>query len=528
MSKRCRKADVAHQNLYKFFRAHKIVYGKSGEAPPTTTEFYRIGRLLGKGAFGKVNLGMHKLTGRMVAIKSINKEYLTDESSKKKVMQEFSILKHLRHTSVISLYETFESNKHILFVIELCAGGDLLNYVRKRRKLKENVAKFVFKQLIQGLQYCHARGILHRDIKLDNILLNARGDLKICDFGVSKIVKKGERMTEQCGTPAYIAPEILRDKGYEGFGVDIWSAGVALFAMLYGTVPFKASNMRELHKLIMKGKYTLKEEISTEARDLLQKMLECDPKKRITTAEILNHIWMQDVSESLSLFTEAEKETMKKDYSCRKKTKVEGGEGETTTLFTEQNIDSTQNDLTKNITTKSIILAPFNSTLTEYTKSYESVRKIPKTEIRNKSEIIKFSAKVRDIDRQYEKNNNGDLDNGVYNKLICASSKGNRSLDSCNSINTSFEQPMASPVECNKKETKKPSVIDSGKKKVGESIGASPAPVIGMCEEFYRVDEEAIRKVEAFGYPRVYIIKCLNNNELNYATSTYYLLTNYC
>ena len=113
-----------------------------------------------------------------------------------------------------------------------------------------------------ALNYCHSKNVLHRDIKLDNILLNAAGHIKICDFGVSKIVKKGMIMTEQCGTPAYIAPEILRDKGYEGFAVDIWSAGVALYAMLYGTVPFKANDMKDLHKLIMKGKYTLKDDVS--------------------------------------------------------------------------------------------------------------------------------------------------------------------------------------------------------------------------------------------------------------------------
>lgn len=136
---------------------------------------------------------------------------------------------------------------------------------------------------MEGLGYCHSKGILHRDIKLDNILLDSEGEVKICDFGVSKIVKKGEKMTEQCGTPAYIAPEILRDRGYEGFAVDIWSAGVVLYAMLYGTVPFKANNMSELQKLILKAKYTLKEEgISEEARELIRRCLDKDPVKRIT------------------------------------------------------------------------------------------------------------------------------------------------------------------------------------------------------------------------------------------------------
>lgn len=429
LDKLSKKNDIERISNYisTYFKKHN-------DAPPTITEFYRIGKLLGKGAFGKVNLGIHKLTGKMVAIKSISKEFLTDSSSKKKVMQEFSILKQIRHPSIIQLYETFESSKHILFVIELCGGGDLLNYVRKRRKLKENVAKYVLKQLIDGLHYCHSKGILHRDIKLDNILLNGEGDIKICDFGVSKQVKSGERMTEQCGTPAYIAPEILRDKGYEGFNVDIWSAGVVLFAMLYGTVPFKANNMHELHKLIIKGKYTLKEDISEEARDLLKKLLEPDPRLRISIPNIYKHPWMKDIEDGLGLFTEAEKETVKKEYCLKKKT----GDGENDTLFTEQNIDSTQNELTKNVTTKSVILAPFNSTITNKGSSLEIGKNC---EIYEKKRVIHFSAKVRDADRQYEKNNNGELDNGVYNKFVCASSSKNGSHNSSSdSLNGSFKE----------------------------------------------------------------------------------------
>ena len=187
------------------------------------------------------------------------------------------ILKQTRNKHIVQLYEYFETQKHILFVIGLSDGGDLLSYVRKRRQLKEDVAKSVFKQLIEGLRYCHSKNILHRDIKLDNILLSTEGEIKICDFGVSKIIKKGEKMSEQCGTPAYIAPEILLDKGYDGFACDIWSTGVVLYAMLYGTVPFKASNMSELQKMIIRGKYTLGEGISKEAKDLLQKLLERDP-----------------------------------------------------------------------------------------------------------------------------------------------------------------------------------------------------------------------------------------------------------
>jgi serine/threonine protein kinase len=264
-------------------RAIRECFGQLGEAPDTNTDFYRAGKMLGRGAFGKVCLGMHKLTRKLVAIKSINKEYLSEEKQKNKIMHEVGILMRLnRHPNVVKLFETFETGRHILLVMELCAGGDLLNYVRKRKKLEEDAAKYLFKQLVEGLGYLHSKNILHRDIKLDNILLDGKGQVKIADFGVSKLVHPGEVMREQCGTPAYIAPEIIRDRGYSGFKADLWSAGVVLYAMLYGTVPFKANNMQDLHKLILQAKYNLKDDITEGAKNILRSLLEPDPAKRLT------------------------------------------------------------------------------------------------------------------------------------------------------------------------------------------------------------------------------------------------------
>ena len=142
--------------------------------------------MLGRGAFGKVNLAMHKLVRKLVALKSLNKSELTDKEQKDKLLREVSLLLKLRHNHVVKIYETIESEQHIIIVMEICAGGDLLNYVRKRRRLKEPVAKKIFKQILDGLCYIHSKSIAHRDIKLDNILLDGRGNVKIGDFGVSK------------------------------------------------------------------------------------------------------------------------------------------------------------------------------------------------------------------------------------------------------------------------------------------------------------------------------------------------------
>lgn len=186
---------------------------------------------------------------------------------------------------------------------------------------------------------------MHRDIKLDNILLDGKGHVKIADFGVSKHVKPNDVMHEQSGTPAYIAPEILKEKGYTGFKADIWSAGVVLYAMLFGTVPFKASNMKELHKMIIKGKYTLKEEISPEAKHLMRSMMETDPDKRITINKILQHPWITSASNDIDIFNEEEKEIVKKEFMYNNPTvnnrseKINVDE-EPWDCFTELNLDS--------------------------------------------------------------------------------------------------------------------------------------------------------------------------------------------
>ena len=230
------------------------------------------------------------------------------------------------------------------------------------------------------------------------------------------MVKPGEKMAEQCGTPAYIAPEILRNKGYEGYAVDVWSAGIVLYAMVYGTVPFKASSMKELHALIMRGKFSMKEDASENVRDLIEKMLESNPRKRWTIPQILCHTWFSGEVEEVQLFTEEEKEGIRKEFkhAGRKEEELESD------WFTEHDLEASQNELTRNISSKSNLLAPFNTSLSHLSDEGE-----PIDDLILPRRVFKLAAKVRDIDRQYEKNNNCELDNGVYNKLVNGSSKGN-------------------------------------------------------------------------------------------------------
>ena len=262
-----------------------------GTCPPTSLDYYRLVKMIGKGAFGKVYLAVHLLTGEYVAMKSIEKQYMKDEASKRKIFQEVLILKRCSHKNIIRLLEVFENKKYLFIVQEYAAQGDLLAYVKEKGKLTESEAKGIFKQIIHGVQHCHQQAILHRDIKLDNILIDTNMVVKICDFGVSRFVKKGQLINEQCGTPAYIAPEIIKDKGYEGCFADLWSMGVLLYAMITGTVPFRAGNLEELHYAIIEGTYTCPSYLSEEAKDLISKFLRVNPYTRIDINEADKHPW---------------------------------------------------------------------------------------------------------------------------------------------------------------------------------------------------------------------------------------------
>ena len=176
----------------------------------STCEFYRIGRVLGRGAIGKVNLACHKVCEHLVAIKSIEKKVLRNEKEqKKRVMQEMTILKQSNHPNVVRLYDSFETSRHMCFVMELCQGGDLLSYVRKRRKLKEDNAKYLFKQLIEGLNYIHTKKyVVHRDIKPQNILLDEDQRARIGDFGqAEKFENDDDTFYKTTGTYHFFPPE---------------------------------------------------------------------------------------------------------------------------------------------------------------------------------------------------------------------------------------------------------------------------------------------------------------------------------
>lgn len=234
----------------------------------------------------------------------------------------------------------------------------------------------------------------------------------MCDFGVSKKVKKGQILRDHCGTPAYIAPEILREEGYTGEPADIWSAGVALYTMLYGIFPFKANSVSELDDMILRCEYSLPYEISDNARDLLSRILVSDPDLRITLPKIYSHPWMSFIDEEgTSIFTKEEMAAIRMEYDFKQKPVDESINSENdSSIFTEHNLDITENS---NDISKSVILAPFNS----IEKNHEQFKQNIKKAIKRK-QIIKLNPKLREIDRGYERDNNSQVDNGIYVKQI--------------------------------------------------------------------------------------------------------------
>ena len=506
MSKDCEYYKDEMENLSFYIKNY---YKENGKYPDSRIEFYLYGRQIGHGAFGKVNLALHIASGRLVAIKTFSKKHLKNKHARQKIKNEINILSRLRHPFINQILDSFETDKHIFIIMEYVCG-DLLGFIRKRGKLSESISKLIFKQIIEGLKYIHKKKIVHRDIKLDNILIDLSNTVKICDFGVSRKLSNGDIMYEHCGTPAYIAPEIFGNKGYEGFLCDIWSAGVTLYYMLSGSQPFRANSIKDLEKIVVQGKFEEIEEVSQEANDLISEMLQVDPKKRITIDNILKHPWLNNVDlenrKNLNLFTESEKILLSKfdvDYLVSNKEELIEN-------FSLKNLETNNNDTNFNNAgdTKSLIFAPYNSYIEEskdnkYNKKilYEEEKIYKELKIHNN--ICKFGFKVQQANIKYELSNNNDFDNGV--------------------IKTQREEDIKNQNEKIEKKYEE--------KMLNDKLSGLNTPRVRSANDSFEesekiiVNRDIIKKIEKdIGYDKKYIINCIKKNKINYATATYYLM----
>ncbi|XP_015784990.1 5'-AMP-activated protein kinase catalytic subunit alpha-2 [Tetranychus urticae] len=254
---------------------------------------YILGETLGTGTFGKVKTATHQLTGHKVAVKILNREKIKNLDVVGKIRREIQNLKLFHHPHIIKLYQVISTPTDIFMVMEYVAGGELFEYIVKHGKLKESEARRFFQQIISGVDYCHRHMVVHRDLKPENLLLDINQCVKIADFGLSNMMMDGEFLRTSCGSPNYAAPEVISGKLYAGPEVDIWSAGVILYALLCGTLPFDDEHVPSLFRKIKSGIFPIPDYLNKSAVDLLVHMLQVDPMKRATMEDIKNHDWFK-------------------------------------------------------------------------------------------------------------------------------------------------------------------------------------------------------------------------------------------
>lgn len=263
---------------------------------PKRIEKYELGKTLGRGTFSKVKIGIDTLDNdKAYAIKIVDRQMIREEKMEAHLKREIAVMKIFKHRHIVQLREVMKSSKHIYIVLELVTGGELFDRIVQAKNFPEAVARRYFQQLICGVAYCHSQGISHRDLKPENLLLDDQDVLKISDFGLSALSKGNDGSSKllktTCGTPNYVAPEVLHEKGYDGFKADVWSCGVILFVMLAGYLPFEDSNMNALFKKINKGVFSFPKHFSSKVRRLLSRMLVVNPHKRISVKEIMQDPW---------------------------------------------------------------------------------------------------------------------------------------------------------------------------------------------------------------------------------------------
>ncbi|CAM9646789.1 unnamed protein product [Heterosigma akashiwo] len=283
-----------------------ICLGRDDARPNSSNieEDYDMGEELGKGAYGTVVRGTLKATGDEYAIKMVQREGMSQEDEDD-LQLEVNILRKLDHEYIMNLQDYYQTPQCHYIVTELLVGGELFTRIEHKKQYNEKEAKDVMFIFFKAMAYVHENGIVHRDLKPENLLLGSKDDdehFKVADFGLAGEIKNGQPLTQFAGTPLYICPEMLQEKPYS-FPADVWSMGVICFILLGGYPPFFANNINALYLKIINGEYTFDRKywkhISPEAKELIQRMLEVDPDKRITIADALQHPWIMTSDEAL-------------------------------------------------------------------------------------------------------------------------------------------------------------------------------------------------------------------------------------
>ncbi|KAL4446120.1 hypothetical protein ABPG74_021659 [Tetrahymena malaccensis] len=282
------------QNMSEDFKIQKNMVRISTQ---DILDSYTIGKVIGEGGFGTVCLVRHKTTQIDRAMKMIPKKKL-NKSDEDKLFEELAILRQIDHPCIVKVFEHFQDEKYHYLISEYCTGGELFERIKDVSPFTEKVAAGYMKQILSAISYCHINNIVHRDLKPENILFDSKAtnsNLKVIDFGASTKFDHNEKLTKRIGTPFYVAPEILTKKPYDE-KCDVWSLGVIMYILLCGYPPFWGQTDQEIYEKVKKGKFEFYEEDwadrSSDAKDLISKMLQYDPKDRISATEAYAHPWI--------------------------------------------------------------------------------------------------------------------------------------------------------------------------------------------------------------------------------------------
>ncbi|XP_053473959.1 serine/threonine-protein kinase SIK2a isoform X1 [Ictalurus furcatus] len=258
---------------------------------PVRVGFYDIERTLGKGNFAVVKLARHRITKSEVAIKIIDKTQL-DAANLEKIYREVEIMKLLDHPHIIKLYQVMETKNMLYLVTEYAKNGEIFDYLASHGRLSEAEARRKFWQILSAVEYCHKRSIVHRDLKAENLLLDANMNIKIADFGFGNFFQPGQPLATWCGSPPYAAPEVFEGQKYEGPQLDIWSMGVVLYVLVCGTLPFDGPSLPVLRQRVLEGRFRIPYFMTEDCEHLIRRMLVLDPAKRLALSQIRQHRWM--------------------------------------------------------------------------------------------------------------------------------------------------------------------------------------------------------------------------------------------
>ena len=254
---------------------------------------YLLEKTLGSGAYAKVKQAHSVSMNKKVAIKIIDKKKAPRDVLTKFLPREIEALQLMKdHDNAVTLYDVIHTTDKVFIIMELVENGDLLDYINSKRKLSERTSRTFFRDLVSAVVATHKHGIVHRDIKCENLLLDVNYRLKISDFGFARSLKEKSLLETYCGSFAYAAPEIIRGEPYNGKKSDSWSMGVVLYAMVCGKLPFREGDYKTLISQIAAG-LSFSSDISENCKDLIRKILVVSPTERLSPSEILNHTWMK-------------------------------------------------------------------------------------------------------------------------------------------------------------------------------------------------------------------------------------------